>query len=270
MDSQSQRERAQYEFERRHRNAILNSRPGTERENAFTAAYSGLAKGIADGSFVNREEDTSKKAKEKSRLLLRLLKETDRCAEYGPGDGALALAIAPHVASLALVDVVPRPQGLALPKNCSWHQENGVGIPSSLSRLDCIWSSHAIEHIHPDDLPAHLLSVRRALKARGVYVLWTPNHFNGPHDISRNFSETAEGLHLKEYTVHELRRLFLHAGYRKVTCYAGGKGVYIRVPSYLPLFTESVLAMLPRSISKKLARTLPVAAILGIILIGQN
>ena len=270
MKSLAAREKDQYLYEKKHRNIILSTKTRSDRATAFNNAYQGLADGMMSGEFLNKEIATTKKATQKLKLIRRFLTPHTRAAEFGPGDGALARAVAPLVAHLTLVDVVEIPQHLDLPPHCSWKTSDGIHLPDDVSHCDTIWSSHVVEHIHPDDLPGHLIAIRGALRPNGRYIMFTPNRYSGPHDISRNFSAHAEGLHLKEYTVHELRQLVIDAGYRRVICYAGGKGIYIRVPSFLPLFTESVLSMLPNPIAKKIARTLPVAAILGIIMIGQN
>lgn len=270
MKSLAAREKDQYLYEKKHRGLILGTKTRAERESAFHDAYRGLTDGMISGEFLDKEVATEKKATQKLKLISRFLTPHTRAAEFGPGSGALAKAVAPHVAHLTLVDVVEIPQHLSLPAHCSWKTSDGIHLPEDVNHCDLIWSSHVVEHIHPDDLAGHLIAVRAALRPNGRYIIFTPNKFSGPHDISRNFSPTAEGLHLKEYTVHELRRLVIDAGYRKVICYAGGKGIYIRVPAILPLVTESILSMLPKSIAKEVARTLPVAALLGIIMVGQT
>ena len=127
-----------------------------------------------------------------------------------------------------------------------------------------------VEHSHPDEVHDHLVDVRRALKPGGHYVIFTPNRFSGPHDISRRFSNVAEGLHLKEYTVRELRQALKKAGYTKIRHYAGGKGIYIRVPAFWPLVVECKLSLCPKFTRRFFASCLPIKAVLGIIIVGQK
>lgn len=269
MHSEWDRARAQFEYEREHRLRILKSPAGPKRKQAFSDAYEGLYAGIADGTFLNQESEPEKKAEQKFRLLRRLLAPSDVAAELGPGDYALANIVAPHVKSLAIVDVVGA-GARTLPKNCRVYVGDGTLMPKAVRRIDIAWSSHVVEHIHPKTLHQHLVSVRWALAPGGRYLIFTPNRFTGPHDISKMFSPVAQGLHLKEYTVTELRTALLRAKFRSVRCYAGGKGVYVRVPVFLPLALESILSILPFSLARFCARCLPLKALLGIILVGTK
>ena len=78
--------------------------------------------------------------------------------------------------------------------------------------MDLVFSNQLMEHLHPDDAEAELQSIFTALKPAGYYVCITPNRLTGPHDISRDFEESATGLHLKEYSTSELDSLFRRTG----------------------------------------------------------
>lgn len=270
MKSEGERARAQFEYERKHHDLILTSEPGPERAKAFSRAYSGLAAGMKSKKFLDQETEPDNKARQKFRLLRRFLMTSSNVAECGPGSFHLAKVVAKKVHSLALVDVANNNPKATLPKNCTFTKGDGVHLPKSLRKLDLVWSAHVVEHIHPDELNEHLVDVRRALRPGGYYVIFTPNRLSGPHDISRRFSETAEGLHLHEYTVYELRRALKHAGYGKILCYAGGKGWYVRVPVLWPLLIELKLSLCPKFTRRFFASLLPVRALLGIILVGRK
>jgi SAM-dependent methyltransferase len=270
MKSEEERARAQFEYERKHHDLILMSEPGPERAKAFSKAYSGLAAGMKSKKFLDQETEPDRKARQKFRLLKRFLHQYSNVAECGPGNFHLAKVVAKKVNSLALVDVANNNPKAKLPKNCTFTKGDGVHLPKVLRQLDLVWSAHVVEHIHPDELNEHLVDVRRALVKGGHYAIFTPNRFSGPHDISRRFSNVAEGLHLKEYTVRELRRALKHAGYSKILHYAGGKGIYIRVPAFWPLMLELKLSLCPKFTRRPFTSCLPVRAVLGIIIVGRK
>lgn len=270
MKSEMERAKAQFEYERKHHELILMSEPGPERAKAFSKAYSGLAAGMKSKKFLDQETEPDAKARQKFRLLKRFLNSSSNAAECGPGNFHLAKVVAKHVRSLALVDVANNNPKAKLPKNCTFTKSDGVHLPKVLNKLDLVWSAHVVEHIHPDELFEHLFDVRRALAKKGRYVIFTPNRFSGPHDISRHFSHEAEGLHLKEYTVRELRKALKLTGYSQIRSYAGGKGIYIRVPGWLPVLAEMKLSLCPSFSRRFFANLLPVKALLGIIIVGKK
>lgn len=270
MKSVLERARAQFEYEREHHARILAAPAGEERALAFSEAYDGLYAGMRSKIFLDQETEPKRKAVQKFRLLKRFLTSSSNVAECGPGNFHLAKVVAPNVESLALVDVVNGNPKAKLPKNCKFYESDGIHLPAKLENLDLVWSAHVIEHIHPEEVFDHLVDVRRALAEGGNYVIFTPNRHSGPHDISRRFSNSAEGLHLKEYTVRELRRALKHAGYSKITHYAGGKGIYLKVPAWLPLLVEFKLRLVPHFARRLIASFLPLKAILGIILVGKK
>lgn len=270
MKSVLERAAAQFDYERQQHQIIMATTKGPARAKAFTEAYAGLAAGQQRGDFLDQETEPLKKARQKYRLLRRFISPSSKVAECGPGNFDLAKTVAPQVKSLAVIDVIDASATAKLPKNCTFFETDGVHLPADLINLDLVWSSHVVEHIHPDELINHLQDVHRALKPGGHYVVFTPNRLSGPHDISRYFTNTAEGLHLKEYTVRELRRALKKAGYTKILHYAGGKGVYVRVPAFWPLIVELKLSLCPSFMRKFFSAWLPIKALLGIIIVGQK
>jgi len=84
-------------------------------------------------------------------------------------------------------------------------------------KFDAVISDQVVEHLHPDDLHTHLSSVRSILNSNGRYVVRTPNAALAPSDFSRVFGFTKPiGVHLKEYSHTELRKLALEAGFSEV------------------------------------------------------
>ncbi len=270
MKSELERAKSQFEYEKKHHDRILAAPKGEARAKAFSEAYGGLAEGMRDGRFLDQETEPQAKATQKFQLLKRFLNSESNVAECGPGSFHLAQVVAPKVKSLALVDVTNNNPDAKLPSNCTFYQNDGVHLPSELNNLDLVWSAHVVEHIHPDELADHLFDVRRALADKGHYIIFTPNRFSGPHDISKKFADEAQGLHLREYTAHELEDLLVQAGYTKRLWYAGGKGLYLRIPFGLVQLVEFKLWALPKAISKRLVRLIHIRAILGIIVAAQK
>ncbi len=269
MQSLLDRAKAQFIYEHEHRLRILKASKGAKRKKAFIDAYRGLAQGIASGTFLNQEFEPEKKAVQKFQLLRRFITPSSVIAEVGPGNYALANIVARHVQFLTLIDIT-KTAYKDLPRNCRLHISDGTQMPEKLQNFDMIFGMHVLEHIHPKALHEHLVSIRRALVDGGYYILFTPNRLTGPHDISKFFSSSAQGLHLKEYTITEIRQKLLKAKFTKVSCYAGGKGWYLSIPIIFPILLESFLQALPFSLANRFSKLLPIKALLGIILVVKK
>jgi SAM-dependent methyltransferase len=137
-------------------------------------------------------------------------------AEFGAGHCDLSLAVAARADRVWAVDaVVPDLPASEVPANFRFVPAGEVDrLPRS--GVDVALSCHFVEHLHPDDLPDHLAEVRRLLRDGGIYVVVTPNRIYGPHDISRGFSDRAQGLHLREYCHHDLAGCLRRAGFVSV------------------------------------------------------
>ena len=80
------------------------------------------------------------------------------------------------------------------------------------------------------------------MKPGGVYLLRTPHAFTGPHDISKYFSDTPQGFHMKEYTFREIRDLTRRIGFRKVRCVMGVKGKFsVFIPFFYVILCLGIL-----------------------------
>lgn len=106
-------------------------------------------------------------------------------------------------------------------KNCnlSWAISDGVHLHKfeSPNSYDVVISQWVIEHLHPADLSDHFKGVYSILKGGGRYMFETPHKCCGPTDISWVFMiEEPIGMHLKEYTYHELRQLLICAGFSTI------------------------------------------------------
>ncbi len=91
--------------------------------------------------------------------------------------------------------------------NLTWRNSDGVHCDNyeDPCSFDVAISTSFIEHLHPEDVPAHFNGISKILKRDGKYIFITPHILFGPSDISIVFkSETAQGLHLKEYSYKDL------------------------------------------------------------------
>ena len=103
--------------------------------------------------------------------------------------------------------------------NLRWTVTDGVhfGHFEPPETYDFVLSDNLIEHLHPNDLHAHLEGACEILKRGGQYLMAVPHRWFGPWDISKVFKhEIASGMHLKEYTHRELRAATLRAGFSEI------------------------------------------------------
>jgi len=158
----------------------------------------------------------------------------------------------------------------------SWGISDGVHLDrfEPTGTFDVVVSSQVIEHLHPEDLKAHLKGVYSILRGGGRYVFSTPHRYTGPHDISRVFKlDEPKGMHLREYTYQELVKATEGAGFtriyyafiprklRMLLASLGAQGLaqanvlgmaYLRVL----LFVEKILSAIPTPISRLCAKVL--------------
>lgn len=137
--------------------------------------------------------------------------------ELGCGEGWLTLALAAanrHVVGVDIsdqcIDLCRRNQKEHGVTNVEFHRQSGVRLAFADRTFDCAVSTEFLEHLHPDDVPAHLAEVLRVLKPGGRYVAVTPNRY-------RHHEEEGDGtLHLRLYSYEDLAGLFGAAGFSPV------------------------------------------------------
>ena len=139
----------------------------------------------------------------------------DRLLEVGCGMGLIAIELARRgrrvtgveVSEVSLEVARRRAEGV---EGVAFEQVAGMGLPFADASFDFVYSIEVLEHLHPDDVAAHLAEVDRILKRGGKrngYWVFTPN---GTHSISsakERFGVDVEvegDVHLKEWTYREL------------------------------------------------------------------
>jgi len=254
--------------------ARLRSAPKEERRRLYTSLYDELFRRVHDhpqltlkASAASRQAEVSARLK----LLGPYLRPDATYLEVGPGDCALATAVAQQVRKVYAVDVSNEiTVGVALPENFELAISDGCSIPVPERSVDVAYSDQLMEHLHADDAREQLQNIYQALKPGGVYLCITPNRLSGPHDVSRYFDEVATGFHLREYTVGELTKLFSATGFRKFKVLAGGGGHHLPLPPKLIRVVEWFLELFPRTFGRTLARGLPLRVILGAKLVARK
>lgn len=220
---------------------------------------------------------TNKLSPEKTRQLLDLqfsflgpsLSKDSVFLEIGPGDCALSIEVCQFARQVYAVDVSSEiTKNMATPKNFQLILSDGCSVPLPSESVNIAFSDQLMEHLHPDDALDQLKEIRRVLAPGGIYICITPNRVSGPHDISKYFDEVATGFHLREYTFSELRKVFHEAEFPRVRAYARIKGISVRVPALLPMMCEFFLLLLPSTLRRRAARTLPLRVFLNIRLVG--
>lgn len=245
-----------------------------ERRRSYTELYDELYRRIPDHPQLVRKVDLEWRrmvVAERLTLLQPYLGPNIAYLEIGPGDCALAIAVAPRVRKVYAIDVSEEMGvGLKLPENLERVISDGSSVPVAPNSIDVAYSDQLMEHLHPDDAPEQLRNIYNALAPGGTYLCITPNSFSGPHDVSRDFDDVATGLHLKEYSAGELSELFRRTGFRKLKVLAGARGRHIACPPGLISALESMLSSLPGRLGKRLGRLLPFRVILGIKLLATK
>ncbi len=191
--------------------------------------------------------------------------------EIGAGNCVLALEAAKRVAQVYAVDVsVEVTADNIFPKNFTLSISDGLSIPVPEGSIDLAFSNQLMEHLHPDDAAEQLSNIYRALKPGGRYICITPNHWSGPHDISKYFTPSATGFHLREYDHGQLVSVFRQAGFRHFRALIGSRGLFVEIPLWPLRALESCLAALPFNLGVRLGRLLPLRLLLGIKLIARR
>jgi SAM-dependent methyltransferase len=254
--------------------ARLRAAPREQRLHMLTGLYEELFREVPDHPRRTRRhsrEDSRRHIVAQMRLLRRFLRPARTVLEIGPGDCEFAFEVAKSVRQVYGVDVdAVLSRNARPPGNFKLFLSDGVSVPVPPASVDVAYSNQLMEHLHPDDAREQLRNIFAALAPGGVYVCITPNRLDGPHDVSRCFSEEPEGFHLKEYTVSELEALFLATGFRRIAAYARTKSLCIRVPLALIRTLEAALQRMPASNRRALANRWPLRRLLNAGLVATK
>jgi SAM-dependent methyltransferase len=231
-----------------------------ERKRLYRTMYDDLFARVPDHPRLLRRDDpalTERSNRSKLNLLRGFLGPTRVVAEFAPGDCRFGMEIARRAKFVYGIDISDQ--------RGSWSESlenfrlivyDGYELDLADASVDVAFSDQLVEHLHPDDTGLHFRLVRRILFPHGVYVFRTPHAFSGPHDVSRYFSDHAEGFHLKEWTYTEIAALLEQAGFSGWTAFWNAKGARLRLPFRLVVALERLLAHMPARLRRRVARPL--------------
>lgn len=204
-------------------------------------------------------------------LLTPFLSKDSIFLEIGSGDCEVSRAIAKYCDKVYAADVSNEIAILEpLPENIELILFNGFDFPIDNNSINTVYSSDLIEHLHPNDALDQLINIKQLLKPGGVYICFTPNRIYGPHDISRLFGdEYACGLHIHEYTIFELSKLFNKAGFEQLSLMIKYKNRYREIPTWPIICLEIVINLLPRAFRNRVTSWPRVRTLLGIIFVAK-
>jgi SAM-dependent methyltransferase len=248
--------REHYELERRLAERLRDA-PAGERPLLYARVYDELFRGVPHHPQL-RQRDSRERARRVDRelyFLKGLLREELVFLELGAGDLALSERVAGLVGEVHAVDVASEIAHTGSPAaNLHTYLTDGRHLPLPDDSIGLAYSNQLMEHLHPDDAVAQLREIFRVLAPGGCYLCVTPNRLTGPWDISRMFSTTPTGLHLREYTNHELTILFAEAGFESLRAVVPAGAVAREAPLSLFTVPERALQALPGWVRRPLLR----------------
>jgi SAM-dependent methyltransferase len=258
--------REHYEIERELA-ARLRGSSKAERRHLYASVYDELFQRVPLHPQLTRKSsaaETEAAVSSQMRFLGPLLSTDTTFLELGPGDCALSFEVAKFVKQVYAVDVSDSitKTSARWPENVELILSDGCSVPVPRNSVDIAYSHHLIEHLHPDDALEQVENVYEALTGHGIYICVTPNGVTGPHDVSRYFDSAATGLHLKEYSVADLRALFRRVGFSRVKVCVNVLGRYRMAPTLPFIVFEQLLRLLPHKLRKALAERPPVSVLL--------
>jgi SAM-dependent methyltransferase len=227
-----------------------------ERAQLYRSVYDELFRRVPDHPQVTAPDRAAHQVKVRSqlRLIEPFLNPSTVFLEIGGGDCALSFLVAPRVKQAYGLEITDHLVPQTAPPNFQLVLSDGSSIGIPANTVDLAFSFSVVEHVHPDDIIQQLAEVHRVLKPGGIYYCVTPNRLLGPHDISCYFDTEATGLHLKEYTVGELSKLFRDAGFRELWVEKTWRSHRVRVPAVAMRTAEGILGALPWAARYRLAR----------------
>jgi SAM-dependent methyltransferase len=229
-----------------------------DRARLYQTVYDELFRRVPDHPQVTAPNRISHETKIASqvRLIEPFLNRDSVFLEIGGGDCALSFRVAPLIKAAYGLDITDQLVPSPAPPNFQLVlSEDGSSIGLPANTVDVAFSFSVVEHIHPEDVIQHLAEVHRVLKPAGIYYCITANRLLGPHDISRYFDSVATGLHMKEYTVGELAKLYRNAGFHKLWVERRWKSHRAKVPVPAMRVAEVMLGALPWAARNRLGRS---------------
>jgi SAM-dependent methyltransferase len=264
--------RQHYEVEKELANRLRRSKR-SERATMYSQVYDELFRRVPNHPQWTKRGTERREASlaGQLRLLRPYLKAETAFLEVGAGDCALTLRVAPLVRKAYALEVSGElTRGLPNIENFELVLYNGIEVPLPDNSVDLAYSYQLIEHIHPEDVVDQLRELYRILKPGGLYYCITPNRLSGPHDISRDFDREATGLHLKEYSIRDLVKLYRQIGFGRVWVERMIKSHRWPSPILPAVALERMIECLPWSLRVRLARSYVGSRLLNASVVGRK
>jgi SAM-dependent methyltransferase len=252
----AQRLQYHYEVEKELGDRLRNAAKA-DRAGLYKSVYDELFRRVPDHPQVTAPNRTShqKKVAGQLRLIEPFLNSSTAFLEIGGGDCALSFQVAPRVKMAYAAEITDQLISQPTLPNFQVILSDGSSICLPSDTIDLAFSFSVVEHVHPQDVIEHLAEVYRVLKPGGIYYSVTPNRLLGPHDISRYFDTFATGLHLKEYTIGELAKLYRNAGFREIWVEKNLKSRRVPVPLPVMRVAEGIVGSLPWAVRSFLGKS---------------
>ncbi len=254
--------RAHYEIERELARRLKEA-PSADRASIYGQVYDELFRRVPDHpqlasqSSGLREQNIARELG----VLGRFIDPSDTVLEIGAGDCLLSKQLARRARAVHAVDVSEEiAHATEDPPNLHVHVIDGVHIPVAPASITLAYSNQLMEHLHPGDARAQLAEIATALAPGGRYIVITPNGLTGPWDISRLFSTTPTGFHLREYANAELTGLLHEAGFKRIRAFVSIRRRVVVFPVAFLTLVERALLALPVAQREKLLQIPVVAA----------
>jgi SAM-dependent methyltransferase len=255
--------RQQYLIERGLANQ-LKTASKEARRGLYSKVYDELFNRVTwHPQLINKVTSREKDAKVSDRMVLlsRFLKKYQNFLEVGPGDCATSLKVSSIADQVYAADVSREiVENIVFPVNMHFVLIDGLNFNLEKRSIDVAYSYQLMEHLHPEDAAEQLKNIYHLLTNDGIYICNTPNRLSGPHDISKYFEETSNGLHLKEYTLTELYWIFKEVGFDQIYFVKKIKGLIFmlrlnKFTIHFVKFVEWLLLLLPYRTRRRMAQS---------------
>jgi SAM-dependent methyltransferase len=263
--------REQYEVERELARRLWGA-SRAERSALYSKTYDELFRRVLHHPQLTRSAAQRRSAIDAQLRILRpYLSPGLSFLEMGAGDCRLSLEVARLVKVAYAYEVSTElTRGLDAPANFRLLRSGGCEIPLPDRTVDFAYSYQLMEHIHPDDALDQLREILRILRPGGAYLCVTPNRLSGPHDVSRHFDRVSSGLHLREYCIGELARLYRQVGFARVRVERLVRSVRVPLPMTPLIWFERLVAPLPWPVRARLARSSILSRLLDVSVLGYK
>lgn len=238
--------RNHYEVEKALADRLKATRSPAERARIFATMYDELFARVPDHPRLTVQHDPAREGalvRGQLHLLAPHLRPDVDYVEFGAGSCALTFAVAPHVRRARAIEIADQvPAAVVRPTNFGLVLYDGFHLEEPPASVDLVFSNQFVEHLHPDDAALHFETVHRILRPGGRYILTTPERWTGPHDVSRWFSDTPQGFHLREWSYRDLVDATSAIGFEADATWWTARGRWVRLPVAMTLAIEAVVA----------------------------